>query len=71
MNAVVADDEDDSKLCPPPALLCLLFLLYDFLRGQGVLLDGLRVPQLVLVELLDAGVELYVLCLRFDGFGIG
>ncbi len=44
------------------------FLLDDLLRGEGVLLDGVRVRQLLLVEGLDRGLEAVVLPLGGDGW---
>lgn len=44
-----------------------LLLLDGLLGGEGVLLDGGGVGQLVLVEVLDALLELVVLRLRLDG----
>jgi hypothetical protein len=45
--------------------------LDDLLGGQGVLLDGRSLGQLVLVEALDAGLELQKLLLNLDGILIG
>ena len=44
-----------------------LFLVDDLLGGEGVLLDGRRLGQLVLVEALDAAHELQVVLLKLDG----
>jgi len=42
-------------------------LVDDLLGGEGVLLNGRRLGQLVLVEALNAGHELQMILLQLDG----